>query len=136
MPDLDLTVGAEIPPFVRKSDLHAWNRYAAVNDEFVPIHMDDEAGREAGFPSAIGMGNLSFSHLHNALRGWLGDKGRIKSLSTSYRNPNLRKSTVTTHGKIASVTPGSPTQVEVDLWIDDDGGRLLLEAKAVVEVAV
>ena len=38
-------VGEEIPAFVRQTGFDNWNRYAAVNDEFVPIHMDDEAGQ-------------------------------------------------------------------------------------------
>ena len=44
---LGLGVGDEIPTFTRKTGLDIWNRYAAVNDEFIPIHMDDEAGRDA-----------------------------------------------------------------------------------------
>jgi hypothetical protein len=40
-------VGDELPPFVRTTGFDNWNRYAAVNDEFVPIHMDDDAGRAA-----------------------------------------------------------------------------------------
>src|SRR5881398_3196658 len=37
-----VTIGTELPVFVRTTGFHNWNRYAAVNDEFVPIHMDDE----------------------------------------------------------------------------------------------
>ncbi len=64
----ELTVGTEIPVFQRATGLQNWNRYAAVNDEFVDIHMDDEAGRAAGFPTAFGMGNLQWSYLHSMLR--------------------------------------------------------------------
>ena len=46
----ELTVGMEIPEFQRATGLHNWNRYAAVNSEFVDIHMDDEAGQAAGYP--------------------------------------------------------------------------------------
>src|ERR1700749_2204090 len=73
--------GDELPPFTRVTGLDNWNRYAAVNDEFVPIHMDDEAGREAGYPTAFGMGNLQLAYLHSLVRGWLGDDGVIVSLS-------------------------------------------------------
>ena len=45
------------------STLEGWNRYAAVNDEFVDIHMSDEAARSAGLPGAIGMGNLRIGYL-------------------------------------------------------------------------
>ena len=36
----DVEAGDEIPTFVRQTDMMHWNRYAAVNDEFVYIHMD------------------------------------------------------------------------------------------------
>ena len=42
---MDVTVGQELAPFVREAGFPAWNRYAAVNDEFIPIHMDDAAGQ-------------------------------------------------------------------------------------------
>ena len=68
--------GEELPPFTRTAGFANWNRYAAVNDEFVPIHMDDEAGRAAGYPTAFGMGNLQWAYLHNLVRDWLGDERR------------------------------------------------------------
>jgi acyl dehydratase len=132
---LDLTPGSEIPVFVRAADFHAWNRFAAVNDEFVPIHMDDEAGREAGFATAVGMGNLAFSYLHNILRAWAGEAGKIRQISVQYRQPVLRKTTVTTHGRITAATPTPQgTQVELELWVDDDAGRALLGGQATVLV--
>ena len=91
---LGLSVGEQIPPFVRTTGFAQWNRYAAVNDEFVPIHMDDAAGREAGYPSAIGMGNLQWAFLHNVLREWMGDDGRIEQVACQFRSPNLKDQTV------------------------------------------
>lgn len=87
---MDLTPGAELPAIVRKTGFAHWNRFAAVNDEFVPIHMDDAAGREAGFPSAIGMGNLIWSYFHGLLRDWMGPDGRIETIGVRYWEPNLR----------------------------------------------
>ena len=133
MPQVELTVGAEIPPFIRRSDFDAWNRYAAVNEEFVPIHMDDEAGRLAGFPSAIGMGNLSFAYLLNMLRAWMGEAGVIKKVGVSYRQPSIRKSTIAARGKLARVTTTADGfEIELDLWVDDDQGRVLLNGQAEV----
>ena len=43
----DLKVGDAMPNWSRQTSFMNWNRYAAVNDEFVPFHMDDEAGRAA-----------------------------------------------------------------------------------------
>ncbi len=107
-----VTVGAELTPFVRTTGFHNWNRYAAVNDEFVPIHMDDEAGRAQGFPGAFGMGNLMWSYLHNLVRDWMGDDGRIVKMSCSFRSPNLRGMTVEARGTVTAVR-------------DEDGERLV-----------
>src|SRR5690606_10167902 len=51
----DVEVGHEIPTFQRQTDFMHWNRYAAVNDEFVYLHMDDEVGKAAGQGAAFGM---------------------------------------------------------------------------------
>jgi len=71
----DVEVGQDIPSWSRQTDFMHWNRYAAVNDEFVYIHMDDEAGKNASNEQgAFGMGNLRFAYLLNMLRDWAGDE--------------------------------------------------------------
>ena len=74
----DVAIGEEIPVWSRQTDFMHWNRYAAVNDEFVYIHMDDEAGKNAANEQgAFGMGNLRFAYLLNMLRDWAGDEVEI-----------------------------------------------------------
>jgi acyl dehydratase len=115
-----VTVGTELTPFVRTTGFHNWNRYAAVNDEFVPIHMDDEAGRAQGFPGAFGMGNLMWSYLHDLLRNWMGDDGRIVSMSCSFRAPNNRGMTIEARGTVTAVREeGGETLVDLDLAVVD-----------------
>src|SRR6202451_1473585 len=91
----DVTVGDELPPFTRVTAFDNWNRYAAVNAEFEPIHMDDEAGRAAGYPTAFGMGNLQWSYLHAMIRDWLGDDGEIVALACQFRAANTKGMTLT-----------------------------------------
>ena len=117
---MDIAVGEEIPVWVREANLHAWNRYAAVNDEFVPIHMDDDAGRAQGFPGAFGMGNLMWSYLHNLVRGWMGDDARITAMTCSFRSPNLRGMTVEARGAVTAVRDeGGERLVDLDLAVVD-----------------
>ncbi|OYO23920.1 hypothetical protein CGZ93_05230 [Enemella dayhoffiae] len=126
-------VGDELTPMSWQTGLANWNRYAAVNDEFVPIHMDDEAGCEAGFDSAFGMGNLQWSYLHNVLRRWLGGSGRILKLSCQFRSPNTRGMTVTARGAVTAVDDsGDGRRVSLDVWTEDQAGRPL--AKGAAEV--
>ena len=127
-------VGAELSPLVRDTGFHNWNRYAAVNYEFVPIHMDDEAGRAAGMGGAFGMGNLQWSYLHVLLRNWLGDEGRIRSVSCDFRTPNT-KGAVTTKGTITEVsTEGDTTVVTLDVWTENVDGKKMAPGTAVVEI--
>ncbi len=43
----ELVIGQEIPRFRRTTGPLNWARFAAVNDEFLDIHLDDDAGRRA-----------------------------------------------------------------------------------------
>ena len=127
----DIEIGAEMPTFVRQPGLHHWNRYAAVNDEFVPIHMDDEAGRAAGYPSAFGQGNLQWSYLHNVLRQWMGDEGTIERIACSFRGANVKGQKVTAHGRVTAIADEGPRRVvEIDLWTENDAGEQLAPGTA------
>jgi acyl dehydratase len=124
--------GASIGTFVREAGFATWNRYAAVNDEFVPIHMDDEAGRAAGMESAFGMGNLQWAYLHNIVRQWAGDSGHILELSCQFRKPNL-KGKVTATGVVKDVTEvDGGTKVTLVIWTEDGSGDKLAPGTAVV----
>ena len=96
----DVEVGQEIPAFVRQTNLMHWNRFAAVNDEFIPIHMDDDAGRAAGQAGAFGMGNLRWSYLLNALRDWAGDEVEIRELSVQFRAINNKDDILSTRAVV------------------------------------
>lgn len=129
----DAAVGDSLPEFTRTTDLGNWNRYAAVNDEFVPIHMDDEAGRAAGYPAAFGMGNLQWAYLHNLIRNWIGDTARIVSLSCQFRAPNTRGMTVTAHGVVVGRrTEQRSTYLDLDIWTESEAGIVLAPGRATV----
>jgi acyl dehydratase len=131
--DREVTVGEELPVLVRETGFHNWNRFAAVNDEFVPIHMDDEAGRDAGYPTAFGMGNLQVSYLHNMLREWMGDDGEILELSCQFRAPNTKGQIVIGRGVVTAVhDTGDRRIVHVDVWTEDHRGAKLAPGQAKV----
>lgn len=128
-----IKVGDELPTFERATGFHNWNRYAAVNDEFVPIHMDDEAGRAAGYPTAFGMGNLQWAYLHDLLRQWIGDDGRILRVGCQFRAPNIKGQTVTAHGTVTTVRDeGGQRIVDLDVWTEEQNGAKLAPGTATV----
>lgn len=99
---IDIAVGDEIPTFTRTTDLAHWNRYAAVNDEFIPIHMDDEDARAVGQKAAFGMGNLRIAYVHNALQAWLGDAGGIVEFACQFRGLNFKHDTLTVSARVTA----------------------------------
>lgn len=132
-PHIPIEVGDELPPFQRATGLDTWNRYAAVNDEFVPIHMDDEAGRAAGYPTAFGMGNLLLAYLHNLVRGWLGEDGQVLEMACQFRSPNLKDQMVTARGRVTAVdVGGATTVVDLEVWTEDQHGNRLSPGRAKV----
>jgi acyl dehydratase len=128
-----IEVGQELPEFRRTTGFANWNRYAAVNDEFVPIHMDDEAGRAAGYPTAFGMGNLQWAYLHNLLRQWVGDSGQILRLACQFRAANTKDMTVVARGRVTAVRDEDDRRVvDLEVWTESDRGDKLAPATATV----
>jgi acyl dehydratase len=116
----DVNVGDDIPAWSRQTDLMNWNRYAAVNDEFVPFHMDDEAGRRAkNEQGAFGMGNLRYAYIVNALQDWIGDEAEIREVGCQYRAINQKGDVLTVTGKVT------------DKRVEDGENRIYLETNVV-----
>ena len=114
----DIAVGDELPAWSRKTDFMNWNRYAAVNDEFVYIHMDDEAGREAlNDQGAFGMGNLRYAYIVNALQAWIGDEAEVRQIGCQFRAINQKNDVLTVVG---TVTEKKVEDGERLVWLDID----------------
>ena len=129
----DVEVGDEIPGFERKTDFMNWNRYAAVNDEFVYLHMDDEVGKAAGQGAAFGMGNLRWAYVLNALREWVGDEAEVRELSMQFRAINHKNDVLTTHGVITDkVVEDGEHRVYLDIDVRNQNGDETSPGTAIV----
>lgn len=128
-------LGDELPTFERATGFEHWNRFAAVNYEFSSIHMDDDAGKASGYPSAIGMGALQWSYMHNMLRSWLGEDGRIMKVACQFRAPNIRGETVIARGIVREIREkGDRKEIDVEVWTEDREGKKLAPGWATVSV--
>ena len=130
----DVKVGDELQPWSRQTDFMHWNRYAAVNDEFVPFHMDDEAGRRAGNQQgAFGMGNLRYAYLANALRDWIGDEGEIREIGCQYRAINQKNDVLTVVGQVVEKeTVEGENRVKLTINVMNQAGEATCPGHAVV----
>ena len=131
-----IEVGNEIPAWSRKTSFAEWNRYAAVNEEFVPFHMDDEAGRRAGNEQgAFGMGNLRYAYIVNALHDWIGDEGMIREVGCQYRAINQKDDVLTVVGKVTKKTieNGRPV-LHLDINVLNTANQATCPGHAIVEL--
>ncbi len=129
----DVKEGQGLPAFQRKTDFANWNRFAAVNYEFVPIHMDDEAGRAAGQPAAFGMGNLRFSYLHNMLFEWMGEDGEVLKVGVQYRGINLKNDVLTCKGKVLrTYQEKGRNLVDLEVWVENQKGENITPGTATI----
>ena len=130
----DLNVGDEMPAWSRQTDFMHWNRYAAVYDEFVPFHMDDEAGRKAGNKEgAFGMGNLRYAYLANALRDWIGDEAEVREIGCQYRAINQKHDTLTVVGKVVEKgVVGGENQIKLTTNVMNQLGEATCPGHAVI----
>jgi acyl dehydratase len=104
-----------------------------VNDEFVPIHMDDEAGQAAGYPSAFGMGNLQWAYLHDLIRNWAGEDAEIVRVGCQFRAANTKGQVVTARGAVTGVRDeGTRRMVDLDVWTEEQDGVKLAPGTATV----
>jgi acyl dehydratase len=132
----DVEVGQEIPPWSRQTDFMNWNRYAAVNDEFVPFHMDDAAGRAArNEQGAFGMGNLRYAYIVNALQDWLGDEAEIRELGCQYRAINQKGDLLTVTGRVTGKQlDGGEHRLLLDVNVINQDGKPTCPGHALVIV--
>jgi MaoC like domain len=128
-------VGDEMPAFVRGSGFDYWNRYAAVNDEFVDIHMLDDSGCRAGYPTAIGMGNLTWAYFHVALHEWFGEEATITTVAAQFRSAVTRGADVCVRAIVTGLRPGPAAEVDLDIWAENSEGTLLAPGTATVQLA-
>lgn len=132
----DVNIGDALPQWSRKTDFMHWNRYAAVNDEFIPIHMDDEAGRKAlNEQGAFGMGNLRYAYIVNALQDWIGDEAQIREIGCEFRAINQKNDVLTVVGTVTDkkVADGEH-QLVLDIDVVNQDGKKTCPGHAVVAV--
>ena len=108
-----LAVGEHLPVFERKGTIEHWNRFAAVNDEFAAHHWDYAVAEAEGFPAPFAMAPLQLAFFHAMLRAWIGDDGRIVSVSAKLRGPFFKDQLLTASGKVVAVD-----RVEGEIVVD------------------
>lgn len=112
----DLAVGDELPPFARTVTRDDIARYADASGDRNPLHLEDEAGRAAGFPGVIAHGMLTMGHLATCLTRWLGGAEGLERLTAPFRTPVFPGETIVAGGRVRSLDPAA-RRAELEVWV-------------------
>jgi hypothetical protein len=131
----DVEEGESLPPFQRYTDLMNYNRFAAVNDEYVYHHADIDVANSRGQKDVDGMGLLQFAYLHNLLRQWIGPAGDIREVDVQYRANNGRGDVLTCNGLVVrKYQQDGLNLVDLDIWAENQKGETLAPGTATVSL--
>jgi acyl dehydratase len=128
-------LGETVPDFERTTDFANWNRYAAVNDEFIDVHMSGDAARAAGQPDVFGMGNLRIAYAHSMLYDWLAGRGDITQFGCQFRQLNFLGDALRAHAAVtATTTTDAGTLVDLAIGVTNQRGEETMPGTAQVIV--
>lgn len=121
----ELRKGQSLPQRTATLDQATLIRYAGVSGDLNPLHWDQRfAATFSPTGGVIAHGMLSMGLLSALLTDWLGDAGRVRSMTCQFRAPCPVGATVTFGGEVTAVDDeGSAT---LAIWVRlDDGAKVV-----------
>ena len=129
----DIAEGDKITPLVKQPTTRQLVMYAGASGDYNPIHYDKDYALERGLPGVIVHGQLAGCFLGQMLTDWMGDGGRLKKLSLSYKGMNFPGDTLTCRGTITKkYVEDGRHYIACSIWIEKAGGEKTLTGTAIV----
>ena len=132
-----IEVGEELPELSRVVTAADVMAYADAGGDQNPLHQDDAAARQAGFPGIIAHGMFTMGHMAAAVVRWAGDGATISRIGAGFRAPVYMGEEIVAGGRVTAV---DGDLVTVETWVRlERGGETLWPIKrgeAVVRLAV
>ena len=134
----EVAVGTELPErtfAVTRADLV---RYAGASGDFNPIHWNDRFATGVGLPGVLAHGMLTMALAARAVTGWAGDPGAVVEYQVRFGRPVVvpdddTGALVEFGGRV--VEKLEKRRVKVELSATHGGGKVLGQARAVVQLA-
>jgi acyl dehydratase len=125
----ELVPGQQLPERSVTLDQACLIRYAGVSEDLNPLHWD-AAFAQTVSPTGgiIAHGMLSMGLLSALLTDWLGDAGRVRSMSCQFKAPVPVGATVTLGGEVVEIdeAAGSAT---VKVWARTGEGAKVIDQR-------
>jgi 3-hydroxybutyryl-CoA dehydratase len=106
-------------------------KYGEVSGDFNPIHFEDCAAKEKGFPAKIIHGMLSMAITSNIVEQYLHEGYWVKTYEMKFKAPVLVGETINIEGTIASIEKESVT---IDILVSSSTYPQVAKSKILLHV--
>lgn len=133
----DVQTGMELPSVafgpLTTQDLVRW---AAASGDYNPIHYDKDIAHAQGLPTVVVHGPLKLALCATMLTEWIGPRGRLKRLGSSYRGMDFPGDTLTCGGQVMakSVDENGEQCVDCEIWVENQRGERTTKGTARVSL--
>lgn len=129
----DVTPGSEITPLLKQPSTRQLVMWAGAVGDYNPIHYDQDFAQSRGLSGVIVHGQLVGAFLGQLVTDWIGEKGILKKLSSSYKGMNYPGEALTFRGRVAKkYVEGGEHCVECSLWVENAKGEKTASGMAIV----
>lgn len=134
-PNGSVEVGTALPPL----SLPPLSRttialYAAGSGDFVPLHIDQDFAREAGYPDVFMHGMLGMAYVARLVTGW-APQSQVREVAVRFVSITYPGEALTASGRVSAVdVDGVPGRVSLDLRLLNAEGSPKLRGRAVVDL--
>lgn len=126
--------GDPVPPWRTEVSGERMKVLAALIQDPNPIHFDPAAVAALGMGDRIvNQGPINLAYVMNLLQAWGGPGTRLRRIQVRFLGNVLAGDDVVAGGVVTAV---AGMDVELDVWLDVDGGERVLSGRASVTLAV
>lgn len=129
----DIEVGTEIPALIKNPTPMQLVKFAGASEDFNPIHYDNDKALADGLPGTIVHGRLKNAFLIQLLTDWIGDEGKLKSISIQHRGMDLPLHPLVCKGTVtAKRAEDGQHLVDCEVWTENEKGEKTAPGTATV----
>ena len=129
----DVVVGGEVTTLVKQPTTRQLVMWAGASGDYNPIHYDKDFAQSRGLPGVVVHGQLAGCFLGQMVTDWIGEQGRLRKLTLTYRGMNFPGETLICKGTVTKkyIEDGQHFVV-CSLWTENPKGEKTVTGTAVV----
>ncbi|MAH39092.1 MAG: acyl dehydratase [Dehalococcoidales bacterium] len=129
----DVDVGAELTTLVKQPTAQQLVMWAGASGDYNPIHYDKDFAQSRGLPGVVVHGQLVGCFLGQMMTDWIGEQGKLKNLTLTYRGMNFPSETLICKATVAKkYVEGKEHLVVCNIWTENPKGEKTVTGTAVV----